>query len=338
MRRRALLEKIIGSNEPTYNRKDVLIMGRKGATNKEDDFFTKLEKEYKAKVVQVGEVRDISQYCECFGDYTDEEMDDLKNDIAVNGVLSPVILMGKPHGGYLLIDGRHRLKACEDLVTGCPAHVYEELSPEEQARLAFSGNRKHRKGQTRDWKKKRVLELYNEFKWGYQKLANCIENGKKSTVRNWIQGQKKNVPNGTPNEPEKLKYDAGYLKKTLDSISKRVDKTQESIQEYLNKISIIKGDSYGFAALSESKDQLKDFHQKIKGYQDLFSELADSLDSLLQTDVSAKGLPVDEVPPDSASEPCAEGETAEPNIEGEVPEPGTESEAEHDESADETEA
>lgn len=69
---------------------------------------------------------ELSKFCFLFPDMDPEQYDRLRDDIKENGVSSAIVLWHDPEQGKLVIvDGRHRDKACSELGIECPTREFK---------------------------------------------------------------------------------------------------------------------------------------------------------------------------------------------------------------------
>ena len=61
--------------------------------------------------VQLSELKPFSE--QPFKVLDNEDMDQLVESVKVNGVLSPIVVRPHPEGGYEILSGHRRAKACE---------------------------------------------------------------------------------------------------------------------------------------------------------------------------------------------------------------------------------
>ena len=80
-----------------------------------DDLF-KDEKGRKTQEIVPMDIKELKPYAEQpYKVLLDSSMDELCESIAQNGVLSPIIARPHPEGGYEILSGHRRVKACEFL-------------------------------------------------------------------------------------------------------------------------------------------------------------------------------------------------------------------------------
>jgi hypothetical protein len=284
-------------------------MREKNRTKKEDYFF-KLRKSPVLETVDPADVKVVSRFCELFKSHTKDEFYDLKGDIEANNVQVPVIVKKSPDG-YMVINGRGRLKACTELGITCPANVYdEELSTEEEAYLAFLGNRQFRKAPTKELQKELAFKLHDEFKWGYKRIAVVVGIEKKNwtTVRYWLKKRDKGLQICTPNDAchsDDDQNDIGQSDIEQSNTGQSGDETVRNAIAQLDKI-VIKSVDCKFEEAGElfmtirtvleegqydglediSKDQVKELLRYINAYHEKLPEWSNVLSLLLRDEPS----------------------------------------------------
>ena len=78
-----------------------------------DDFF-KTEEGRKTEEIKPIKLEDLKPFSEQpFKVLEDESMDELVESIKQSGVLSPIVARPHPEGGYEILSGHRRVKACE---------------------------------------------------------------------------------------------------------------------------------------------------------------------------------------------------------------------------------
>ena len=105
-----------------------------------EDLF-KDDKGRKTEEIVPMDIKELKPYAEQpFKVLLDSSMDELCDSIAQNGVLSPVIVRPHPEGGYEILSGHRRVKACELLkLTEVPV-VVKELDDDTAAILLVDSN------------------------------------------------------------------------------------------------------------------------------------------------------------------------------------------------------
>ena len=105
-----------------------------------EDLF-KDDKGRKTEEIVPMDIKELKPYAEQpFKVLLDSSMDELCESIAQNGVLSPIIARPHPEGGYEILSGHRRVKACELLrLTEVPV-VVKELDDDTAAILLVDSN------------------------------------------------------------------------------------------------------------------------------------------------------------------------------------------------------
>jgi predicted transcriptional regulator len=251
-------------------------MKQKVSNSNESESFGKIELSSTNWSIQPSDIVMTSPYCARFPALSENSRKELFEDIRANGVLTPITVMRGTNGSYIVLDGHHRLDICRELREPCPSVIYEELSDEEQARIAFSSNLKRRGVPNRGWRMSQVFWLHDKLGWGYQKLANAV-GAKKTTVRYWLKQKEREVQICTPSDYEKIREEISRLNKTLKS---PMYKNFEKVEESINKIKNIMEEGNHATLLNESKMQWEEIHSIFGEYQKLLSGWSDFFASL----------------------------------------------------------
>jgi len=135
-----------------------------------DDLFS-IPKEAEGHTVIVVPLKDLFPYSNHpFRVIDDEKMDELVNSITENGVLEPAIVRSRPFGGYEIISGHRRKRACEKAGLDSMPVIVKELSDDEAAIVMVDSNNQ------------REELLYSEKAWAYRIKYEALKHqGKKST-------------------------------------------------------------------------------------------------------------------------------------------------------------
>ena len=105
-----------------------------------DDLF-KDEKGRKTQEIVPMDIKEFKPYAEQpFKVLLDNSMDELCDSIAQNGVLSPIIARPHPEGGYEILSGHRRVKACELLRVEEVPVVVKNLDDDTAAILLVDSN------------------------------------------------------------------------------------------------------------------------------------------------------------------------------------------------------
>lgn len=105
-----------------------------------DDLF-KDEKGRKTQEIVPMDIKELKPYAEQpYKVLLDSSMDELCESIAQNGVLSPIIARPHPEGGYEILSGHRRVKACELLRIEEVPVVIKELDDDTAAILLVDSN------------------------------------------------------------------------------------------------------------------------------------------------------------------------------------------------------
>ena len=98
-----------------------------------EDLF-KDDKGRKTEEIVPMDIKELKPYAEQpFKVLLDSSMDELCDSIAQSGVLSPIIVRPHPEGGYEILSGHRRVKACELLrieevpVVICDDGIFKDL-------------------------------------------------------------------------------------------------------------------------------------------------------------------------------------------------------------------
>ena len=112
-----------------------------------------------------------------------DEYEALRESIREKGVIESILVDEEGN----VIDGHHRLKACEELGIECPRRALMGLSDEQKQDLSLELNL-HRRQLTKEQKKEIADGLY-EKGWGYGRIAKILKVGK-STIQDWVKGKR----------------------------------------------------------------------------------------------------------------------------------------------------
>ncbi len=105
-----------------------------------EDLF-KDDKGRKTEEIIPMDIKELKPYAEQpFKVLLDSSMDELCDSIAQNGVLSPIIVRPHPEGGYEILSGHRRVKACELLRIDEVPVVVKELDDDTAAILLVDSN------------------------------------------------------------------------------------------------------------------------------------------------------------------------------------------------------
>ena len=105
-----------------------------------DDLFS-IPKEAEGHTVIVVPLKDLFPYSNHpFRVIDDEKMDELVDSITENGVLEPAIVRSRPFGGYEIISGHRRKRACEKAGLDSMPVIVKELSDDEAAIVMVDSN------------------------------------------------------------------------------------------------------------------------------------------------------------------------------------------------------
>ena len=136
-----------------------------------DDLFS-IPKEAEGHTVIVVPLKDLFPYSNHpFRVIDDEKMDELVDSITENGVLEPAIVRSRPFGGYEIISGHRRKRACEKAGLDSMPVIVKELSDDEAAIVMVDSNNQ------------REELLYSEKAWAYRIKYEALKHqGKKSDI------------------------------------------------------------------------------------------------------------------------------------------------------------
>ena len=105
-----------------------------------EDLF-KDDKGRKTEEIVPMDIKELKPYAEQpFKVLLDNSMDELCESIAQNGVLSPIIARPHPEGGYEILSGHRRIKACELLKIEEVPVVVKNLDDDTAAILLVDSN------------------------------------------------------------------------------------------------------------------------------------------------------------------------------------------------------
>ena len=136
-----------------------------------DDLFS-IPKEAEGHTVIVVPLKELFSYSNHpFRVIDDEKMDELVNSITENGVLEPAIVRSRPFGGYEIISGHRRKRACEKAGLDSMPVIVKELSDDEAAIVMVDSNNQ------------REELLYSEKAWAFRIKYEALKHqGKKSDI------------------------------------------------------------------------------------------------------------------------------------------------------------
>ena len=134
-----------------------------------DDLFS-IPKEAEGHTVILAPLKDLFPYSNHpFRVIDDEKMDELVNSIRENGVLEPAIVRSRPVGGYEIISGHRRKRACEKAGLDSMPVIVKELSDDEAAIVMVDSNNQ------------REELLYSEKAWAYRIKYEALKHQGKSS-------------------------------------------------------------------------------------------------------------------------------------------------------------
>lgn len=187
-----------------------------------DDLFS-IPKEAEGHTVIVVPLKELFPYSNHpFRVIDDEKMDELVDSITENGVLEPAIVRSRPFGGYEIISGHRRKRACEKAGLDSMPVIVKELSDDEAAIIMVDSNNQ------------REELLYSEKAWAYRIKYEALKHqGKKSYDMN------ENVSNEVGKTDRQIRR---YIRLTYlqDELLELVDKKKIAIKaaekiSFLNK-------------------------------------------------------------------------------------------------------
>ena len=108
-----------------------------------------------------------------------DEYEALRESIRENGVIESILVDEEGN----VIDGHHRLKACEELGIECPKRVLLGLSDEQKQDLSLELNL-HRRQLTKEQKKEIAANL-REQGWTQERIGKALGVTQR-TVSNWV--------------------------------------------------------------------------------------------------------------------------------------------------------
>jgi ParB-like chromosome segregation protein Spo0J len=172
----------------------------------------------------------------------------------------------------VILDGWHRLKACQELKIPCPAIFYMNLNEEQKKVLSRDPNA-FRRFLTKKQQQETILG-FRDKKWGYGRIAKAFGLSK-STAQRWFNEAEGKLPSKTSDSEKNLKNIIASFTEPHKALDNYLDKVTSSVEVVKKKIS----EKEKFD--DEDKDKLKSFMKDIIDLMSRASEWEKTVKELL---------------------------------------------------------